>query len=117
VLSKLRAADLTALTGPQVLEHTRGLERLARRTVTAQHAAAAELDARRCAGETGHASTTALLVDLLRIDPGQARRRVRDATEFGPRQRAGNRSDRPAGGRRLHRRSSCGEWGPPPVKA
>jgi hypothetical protein len=85
VLDKLRAADLTVLSGPQLLDFTRDVERHVRRTVTVQHAAVAELDARRSAGDTGHHSTAALLCDLLRIDPGQARRRIRDAAEFGPR--------------------------------
>jgi hypothetical protein len=85
LLSKLACTDLTALAGPQVLEFTRQVERVVRRTVTVQHAAAAELDARHAAAETGHHSTVALLTDLLRIDPGQARRRVKDAGEFGPR--------------------------------
>ncbi|HEU5008752.1 MAG TPA: DUF222 domain-containing protein [Jatrophihabitantaceae bacterium] len=85
VLDKLRATDLTALSGPELLDHTRGLERFARRIVTAQHAAVAELDSRRAAADTGHANTAALLTALLRLDPGQARRRVRDAAEFAPR--------------------------------
>ncbi|HEU5007367.1 MAG TPA: DUF222 domain-containing protein, partial [Jatrophihabitantaceae bacterium] len=85
VLDKLRATDLTALSGPQLLDFTRDVERHARRTVTVQHAAVAELDSRRAAADTGHASTAALLIALLRLDPRQARRRVRDAAEFGAR--------------------------------
>jgi hypothetical protein len=85
VLDKLRATDLTVLSGPELLEFTRDVERHARRTATVQHAAVAELDSRRTAGDTGHACTSALLIDLLRLDPGQARRRVRDAAEFGAR--------------------------------
>jgi hypothetical protein len=81
-LDKLRAADLSVLSGPELLEFTRDVERFVRRTVTVQHAAVAELDTRRSAGETGHHSTAALLCDLLRLDPGQARRRIRDAREF-----------------------------------
>jgi hypothetical protein len=85
VLDKLRATDLSVLTGPQLLDFTRGWERFDRRGVTVRNAAAAELDSRRAAAETGHHSTVALLTDLLRIDPAQARRRVKDAGEFGPR--------------------------------
>jgi len=85
VLDKLRTTDLTVLSGRQLIDFTRSWERFTRRSVTVQHAAVAELDARRSAGETGHASTAALLGDLLRINPGQARRRIRDAAEFGPR--------------------------------
>ncbi|HEU5008690.1 MAG TPA: DUF222 domain-containing protein [Jatrophihabitantaceae bacterium] len=85
VLDKLRATDLSVLSGPQLLDFTRGWERHARRGVTVQHAAVAELDSRRAAADTGHASTAALLTALLRLDPGQARRRIRDAAEFGAR--------------------------------
>src|SRR5690348_2170847 len=82
LLDKLAGTDLSTLTGPQLLELTRGWERHTRRGVSVQHALVAELDSRRAAADTGHASTAALLGDLLRINPGQARRRVRDAGEF-----------------------------------
>ena len=82
LLDKLAGTDLSALTGPQLLEFTSGLERFTRRTVCVQQAAVAELDSRRAAADTGHHSTAALLSELLRLDPGAARRRVRDANEF-----------------------------------
>jgi hypothetical protein len=85
LLSKLASADLTVLPGEDLLAFSHEVERFARRTATVQHAAVAELDSRRAAAETGHHSTVALLSDLLRIDPGQARRRVRDAGEFATR--------------------------------
>ena len=85
VLDKLSATDLTALSGDQLLDFTREWERFIRRGVTVQHAAVAELDARHLAAEKGLHTTATLLTDLLRIDPGQARRRVRDARDFGPR--------------------------------
>ena len=79
VLDKLRATDLSVLTGPQLLDFARSWERFDRRGVTVRNAVVAELDSRHAAAETGHNSTVALLTDLLRIDPGQARRRVKDA--------------------------------------
>ena len=82
LLDKLASTDLSTLTGPQLLELTGGWERFTRRGVVVQHALVAELDSRRAAADTGHHSTAALLSELLRLDVGAARRRVRDANEF-----------------------------------
>lgn len=84
-LDKLAGADLSALTGEQLLAFTGDWERHKRRGSTLDHATVAELDSRHTAGEKGHRTTAALIGELLRIDPGQARRRVRDAGDFAAR--------------------------------
>jgi hypothetical protein len=84
-LDKLAAVDLTGLSGDQLLEFTREWEQLKRSGVVIDHAAAGELDARHVAGDQGARDTATLLVELLRIDPSDAWRRLRDAADFGPR--------------------------------
>jgi hypothetical protein len=85
LLGKLAAADLTTLSGPELLQVLRELDQFTHRAAGVQHVAVAELDARHLAVDAGRHSTAALLADLLRLDPGEARRRVRDATDFAPR--------------------------------
>jgi hypothetical protein len=84
-LDKLTSTDLSTLTGEQLLRFTSAWERHKRRGTVLDHASVAELDSRHTAGEKGLRSTAALLGELLRLDPGQARRRVRDAGDFVPR--------------------------------
>jgi hypothetical protein len=85
LLTKLAETDPTTLSGPQLLDFTRSWEQFHRRGAAVTNIAVAELDARHAAADTGHHSTAGLLSDLLRIDPWEARRRVKDAGEFGPR--------------------------------
>jgi len=47
VLDKLRTSDLSVLSGPQLIDFTRGWERFARRGTTVRHASAAEGPANR----------------------------------------------------------------------
>src|SRR5581483_422699 len=76
---------LTGLAGDELLEFAREWERLKRRGSVVDHVVVAELDDRQACVEHGRGTTAALLSDLLRLDPGQARRRVHDARDFGPR--------------------------------
>lgn len=85
MLDKLAATDLTALSSGAVLEFVREWERLKRRGTAVDHAAVAELEARHLGAEKGLHSTAALLADVVHLNPGQARRRVQDALDFGPR--------------------------------
>jgi hypothetical protein len=85
VLDKLASTDLTALPGDTLLEFTIAVETAALKVPTIRHAAIAELEGRHIAAEKKIGSTAALLVELLRLNPGEARRRVRDAVDFGPR--------------------------------
>ena len=75
-LDKLTSTDLSTLTGEQLLRFTSAWERHKRRGTVLDHASVAELDSRHTAGEKGLRSTAALLGELLRLDPGQARRRA-----------------------------------------
>jgi hypothetical protein len=86
-LDKLAGCDLSTLTGEQLLAFTSDWERLKRRTSVLDHATVTELDSRHTAGEKGLRTTAALLAELLRLYPGQARRRVRDAGDYAPRHR------------------------------
>ncbi len=81
----LLAVDLTSASRGELLELARGLETQRRRLPAADHALIGELDARAVAGELACASTAALLMQLLRITPGEARARVRAAGDLGAR--------------------------------
>jgi hypothetical protein len=85
LLGKLQATPLDGLSGDELLAFTSGVERLGRQVPSVQHAAVAEVNARHLAAEKRLPNTAALLVELLRIDPPEARRRVRDTELFGPR--------------------------------
>ncbi|HEY3735877.1 MAG TPA: DUF222 domain-containing protein [Jatrophihabitans sp.] len=76
-LSSLPAGDLLALIG--------GLEVQLRRLAAVDHANLAELEARHLASELRVRDTKTLLIDLLRIDPAEAKRRVELARDLGPR--------------------------------
>ena len=85
LLDKLTATDLSALPGDELLDFARAWERLKRRGAVVDHAVVVEVQSRHLEADKGLHSTAALLADLLRLDPGQARRRVSDARDFGPR--------------------------------
>ena len=82
--------DLLALSVPSapdgfVLDALRPVQVQVNRRAAVDAALVGEADARRIAFEAGCANTATLLVQLLRIDPGQARARVAAAAELGPR--------------------------------
>lgn len=77
--------DVAALSRDGLLDLLSGLERTRRRSATVDHLILAELDRRRTAVELGYRDPAALLCDLLRITPGEARMRVRSAAVLGPR--------------------------------
>ena len=81
----LLAVDLTGASRDELLDLARGLETQRRRLPAADHTLIGELDARAVAGELACASTAALLMQLLRITPGEARARVRAAGDLGAR--------------------------------
>ncbi len=84
-LDALLAVDLTGASRDELLELARGLETQRRRLPAADHALIGELDARAVAGELACVSTPALLMQLLRLSPGEARARVRAAADLGAR--------------------------------
>ena len=84
-LDTLLAVDLTGASRDELLDLARGLETQRRRLPAADHALIGELDARAVAGELACASTAALLMQLLRITPGEAKARVRAAGDLGAR--------------------------------
>ncbi len=77
--------DLTSASRDELLQLARGLEVQRRRLPVADHALIGELDARAVAGELACSSTAALLMQLLRLAPGEARARVRAAGDLGAR--------------------------------
>ena len=81
----LLAVDLTSAPRDELLELARGVEVQRRRLPVADYALIGELDARAVAGELACASTAALLMQLLRITPGEAKARVRAAGDLGAR--------------------------------
>ena len=81
----LLAVDLSSAPRDELLELARGVEVQRRRLPVADYALIGELDARAVAGELACASTAALLMQLLRITPGEARARVRAAADLGAR--------------------------------
>ena len=84
-LDTLLAVDLTGASRDELLDLARGLETQRRRLPVADHALIGELDARAVAGELACASTAALLMQLLRITPGEAQARARAAGDLGAR--------------------------------
>jgi hypothetical protein len=81
----LQALNLTSSTDEEVLEFLRELERQKRRLPTVEHAAIAEVESRHLAHERACRDTAALLRQLLRLEPTEARARVRATAALGPR--------------------------------
>ena len=81
----LRAVDPTTHTGKDLLDALREIEVEKRRLATVDHALINELTSQGTAHDNGCRDTTAMLILALRIDPGEARRRVHAAAELGPR--------------------------------
>lgn len=74
-----------ALDDEALLDLLRGVERLRRRLPAVEHRAIVELEVRGTAAKHLQRSTSALLAAALRLDPAQARARVRAAETLGPR--------------------------------
>lgn len=92
VLGPLRAAvdgllgtDLTYLAGAEVVELLAGLEVQRRRLAALDHAVLAQVEERRLAGEYAAANPVDLLVTRLRVAPGEAKARLAQARDCGPR--------------------------------
>jgi hypothetical protein len=81
----LLGADLSGLAAAEVTELLSGLEVQRRRLPGVDHRVLAEVADRGLAGDYGRTSTADLLVTLLRVSPAEAKRRVADATDLGPR--------------------------------
>lgn len=73
------------LSDEVVLEVLRRIEAQSRRMNRVDHSLITEVDSRGLAAARGCASTAALLRSVLRISPGQARRRVHAAADLGSR--------------------------------
>ncbi|SOD75159.1 uncharacterized protein DUF222 [Jatrophihabitans sp. GAS493] len=78
-------APLPSLTSAELLELLQGWETHRRREVAVEHLLLSAVMGRGLAGEFGFASPQALLVGVLRVDPGEAKARVRAAQDLGPR--------------------------------
>lgn len=85
VLDDLSRLELSAHAGDDILDLLRGLEERTRRLASVDHALIAEVETRGLARERGAGSSTALLVDLLRISPREAHARVGAAARLAPR--------------------------------
>ncbi|SDI95089.1 protein of unknown function [Frankineae bacterium MT45] len=78
-------AQLESFTSAELLELLQGWESCTRREVAVDHLLVAALMARGLADEYGFSAPAALLADLLRLDPREAKARVRAAEDLGPR--------------------------------
>jgi hypothetical protein len=81
----LLAADRSSLPAPALLELVRRLEVQTRRLAAVDQRNLAEIEQRHLAVEMRMRDSRALLVDMLRIDPHEAKRRVALARDLGPR--------------------------------
>ena len=85
VVDALVELDLSQLDRDELLELVRGLETQRRRLPVVDHALVAELDQRGVAGELAARDTKALLRDVARLSPREAKARYRAAIDLGPR--------------------------------
>jgi len=79
------AVDLNASSSTEVLTFLVGLDIELNRLGAAERRVVAHADQRGIAGDAGSRSTRDLLVDVLRINPYEAKRRAEAAATFGPR--------------------------------
>lgn len=85
VVDELQALPLGSLTGDEVLDVLRELERQKRRLGAVDHAVVAEVEQRGLAAERAWRDTAVLLRQVLLIDPREAAARVASAADLGPR--------------------------------
>jgi hypothetical protein len=88
IVAQLQLLNLAACTDAELLDAWRELERASRRLASVEHAVISEIDSRGIAEQHACRSTAALARGLLRITPGDARRRVEAAALAGPRRGA-----------------------------
>ncbi|HZZ97309.1 MAG TPA: DUF222 domain-containing protein, partial [Jatrophihabitantaceae bacterium] len=81
----LLEVELAPLTAPQITAVIGELEVECRRREAVDQRLIAQVGERNIAGDYGATSTLALLVDLLRISPREAKARVARARDMGPR--------------------------------
>ena len=81
----LLAMTFTCLPTRELPALAAAVETQLRRLPVFDHALIAEMDRRDLAGEVGARSTAAVLVDALRLTPGEAKTRVTAAENLGPR--------------------------------
>ncbi|MGI8679842.1 MAG: DUF222 domain-containing protein [Jatrophihabitans sp.] len=84
-VDRLLAADLARLSSVEVTAVVTELEVQRRRLTAVEHELTAELNERAIAGDYARASTADLLVTLLRVSPAEAKVRVIQAGDLGPR--------------------------------
>ncbi|SDJ45904.1 protein of unknown function [Frankineae bacterium MT45] len=84
-LDRVFSAELESFSSAQIMELLQGWEQHRRREVAVEHLLVSVLQARGIAGEFGFSSPAALLSHTLRIDPGEAKARVRAAEDLAPR--------------------------------
>ncbi len=84
-IDDLLGADVIGLSDDHLLELWRGAETVRRRLAAVDHAVVSEAAARHLDHTCGAASMTALVRQVLRVPPGEARARVRAAEAAGPR--------------------------------
>src|ERR1700761_4697233 len=85
-IDQLLAANLARAGDGEVLQAARDLETQLRRLPAAQHRLIAELGVRHPGGgDFGAGTVTSLLVQELRLSPGEAKARVSAARDLGPR--------------------------------
>jgi len=81
----LLSTDLSGLSDEEMTALVTGLEAQRRRLDGVDHRLVGQLGDRQLAGRYGRASTADLLVRLLRVSPGEAKARVAQAADLGPR--------------------------------
>ena len=81
----LLAMSLSHLPVRELPELARAVETQLRRLPVFDHALIAEMDSRDVASVLGARTTAAVLVEVLRVSPGEAKARVRAAEDLGPR--------------------------------
>ncbi|SDJ10404.1 protein of unknown function [Frankineae bacterium MT45] len=79
------AACMASLSAAELMEFLRGWESHRRREEALSNRLVAEVMTRGIAGELGYSSPQALLAGVLRVDPGEAKARVRAAADLAPR--------------------------------
>jgi hypothetical protein len=82
----VRELDMASLADDELIDTLREIEVEKRRLATADQALLAQIEARHLGVELGCRDTTTLVGHALRIDPHEARARMRAAEDLGPRQ-------------------------------
>src|SRR5689334_14575003 len=86
LVSRMQQVDLVPASDDEVLGFWRSVETQVRRLAVVDHRVVAEVEQRGLPGRYAYASTAALVREVLRVAPGEARARVQAAHQLGPRQ-------------------------------